>query len=100
VVAVGFKTYLAVIPWKGLDDFHCRILPTEHCASSINLDEDVFAELKLWRKGLTAMFLADDEDCVFMETAKIAEQKKHMFVECIPMSKESGDALPIYFKVI
>ncbi|KAI6176796.1 hypothetical protein M3Y97_00837600 [Aphelenchoides bicaudatus] len=98
-VALGFKTYLTVVPWKGLDDFHCRIIPSEHCVSTVNLDEDVHAEMRLWRKGLVAMFEKEDEDCVFIETSKVEGGKQHMTVECIPLPRESGDLLPIYFKL-
>jgi hypothetical protein len=63
------------------------------------LDEDVQAEMKIWRKGLVAMFEAENEDCVFIETAKVESGKNHMAIECIPLPKESGDLTPIYFKV-
>jgi len=97
-VATGFKTYLAVIPWKGLDAFHCRIIPSEHYVSTVVLDEDVHAEMRLWRKGLVAMFAAADEDCVFVETAKNVGGQSHMWVECVPLPREVGDMSPIYFK--
>ncbi|KAI6187985.1 hypothetical protein M3Y98_00304800 [Aphelenchoides besseyi] len=98
VVAVGSKTYLAVVPWKGLDDFHCRIVTNEHYASAVTVDEDVFEELAQMRKSLVAMFQERDEDCAFIETAKVQKNGCHMSVECIPMPKEIGDLLPIYFK--
>ncbi|CAD5219719.1 unnamed protein product [Bursaphelenchus xylophilus] len=95
----AYATYLAVVPWKGLDQFHCRIIPSEHYTSQVTVDEDVFAELRLWRKGLVAMFRAqDDEDCVFIETAKNVKNTLHMNIECIPLPRESGDLAPIYFK--
>lgn len=75
-------------------------MPSEHCVSTVNLDEDVHAEMRLWRKGLVAMFEAEDEDCVFIETSKVEGGKNHLSVECIPLPRESGDLLPIYFKVI
>ncbi len=44
--------------------------------------------------------LADqDEDCIFVETAKNVAHQPHMFIECIPLPKEIGDMAPIYFKV-
>jgi hypothetical protein len=66
--------------------------------STVNLDEDVQAEMRIWRKGLVAMFGAENEDCVFIETAKVESGKNHMSIECIPMPRESGDLAPIYFK--
>ena len=54
--------------------------------------------LQMFRKMLTKMFLADDEDVMFMETCMSLD--RHMAVECVPVPQEIGDMLPIYFKVI
>uniref|UniRef100_A0A915EWY6 CWF19-like protein 2 n=1 Tax=Ditylenchus dipsaci TaxID=166011 RepID=A0A915EWY6_9BILA len=72
-----------------------------HYASSLLLDEDVYEEMKLWFKGLVAMWRDDDEkeqDCIFIENGKHANEQRHMTIECIPMPKEPGDLAPIYFK--
>lgn len=105
IVATGLKTYLAVVPWDGLSSDHCFIAPMSHYASSVQLDEDVFDELKLWYKGLCAMWqgvnendLFDEEDCVFFENAKNVKDFKHMTIECVPLPKEMGDVAPIFFR--
>lgn len=46
-----FQTYLAVAEWDGLDEQHCLIVPTEHVSSSVQLDENVWDEMRIWRKG-------------------------------------------------
>jgi len=97
-VAVGLKTYLA-IPWRGtLVEGHSCIVPAMHSASCLHLDEDVYDEMKLWRKGLVAMHSARGDDCVFVETARNVKHQPHTMVECIPMPKEVGETAPIYFK--
>lgn len=45
------------------------------------------------------MFGANEEDCVFIETAKNVQKNIHMSVECIPLPRDQGDLAPIYFKV-
>uniref|UniRef100_A0A914WUD0 CWF21 domain-containing protein n=1 Tax=Plectus sambesii TaxID=2011161 RepID=A0A914WUD0_9BILA len=98
IVAVGLKTYLAVPSVQSLVEGHCLIVPMMHVPSSLQLDEDVFDEMKIWRKGLVAMLADRDEDCVFIESAKNVQHQPHMCIECIPLPKELGDAAPIYFK--
>lgn len=64
------------------------------------MDEDIYDEIKLWQKGLVAMWKDTEEgeqDCIFVET--VTSKPSHMFIECIPLSKELGDMAPIYFKV-
>lgn len=55
--------------------------------------------VQVFRKTLTQMFLAMDQDVVFMETCMGLRYHPHMYIECIPMEKETGDLAPIYFKV-
>lgn len=54
-----------------------------HYASTIVLDEDVWEEMRLWMKGLVAMWRDDDDqDCVFVENAIFVREQKHMIIEC------------------
>lgn len=55
--------------------------------------------VQVFRKTLTQMFLAMDQDVVFMETCMGLRYHPHMYIECVPMEKETGDLAPIYFKV-
>ena len=50
---------------------HCFIVPSSHVSCGTLLDEDVFNEMKQFRKALCRMFEANgDQDCVFFEVAK------------------------------
>lgn len=55
--------------------------------------------LQKFRKVLTKMFREADQDMVIFETAVFIKRHPHMFLECIPMPKETGELAPIYFKV-
>ncbi|GMT19581.1 hypothetical protein PFISCL1PPCAC_10878, partial [Pristionchus fissidentatus] len=98
IVAVGITTYLCTAPWEGLDEEHLLIIPQAHCASSLQLDENVYEEMRLWRRGLVAMWKAAGRDCVFMEMARDVKANNHMYIECIPLEAELGDVAPVYFK--
>ncbi|KAL3090305.1 hypothetical protein niasHS_006757 [Heterodera schachtii] len=103
IVAYGLKTYLSVVSWDGLSPEHCYIAPMAHCASLVQMDEDVYEEMKLWMKGLVAMWRDEKGedggmDCVFVETAINIREQQHMSIECIPLPKELGELAPIYFK--
>uniref|UniRef100_F1L4N5 CWF19-like protein 2 n=1 Tax=Ascaris suum TaxID=6253 RepID=F1L4N5_ASCSU len=98
LVAIGIKTYLCAVPWRPLVDGHCIIVPSAHYSSTVSLDEDVYDEMRIWRKGLVAMWKAEQMDCVFIETAKNVKHGGHMYVECIPLPMDIGETAPIYFK--
>ncbi|VDP13610.1 unnamed protein product [Heligmosomoides polygyrus] len=93
-------TYLAVVEWDGFSDQHCIIAPTEHTCSSIQLDENVWDEMRIWRKGLVAMWREMDEDCLFVEMSRNLTAGPHHVIECIPVPVEVGDTAPIYFKIL
>ena len=45
------------------------------------------------------MFKDNDQDVVIFETAVFLKRLPHMYLECVPMPKETGELAPIYFKV-
>lgn len=55
--------------------------------------------LQEFRKCLVRMFLSQDEDVLFFESARQLNQFPHMVLNCVPVPKETGDMAPIYFKV-
>ncbi|KAK2563412.1 CWF19-like protein 2 [Acropora cervicornis] len=92
------KVYLAVPLHESMTDGHCLIVPMQHCSASTLLDEDVWSEIKIYKKGLTKMFGEMEQDVVFLETCKQLKKQRHMIIECVPLPKEVGDMSPIYFK--
>lgn len=98
IIAIGLKVYLALPVHESLTEGHCLIIPMQHCSAATMLDEDVWSEIQIYKKGLTKMFEEKEEDVVFLETHKQLRKQHHMIIECIPLPKEIGDMSPIYFK--
>lgn len=98
MVTLGDTTFLTLPPQEPLTDGHCYIVPIRHVTCSLLLDENEWSDVMDYRKLLTRMFLSKNQDIIFFETAKNLEKHPHMFIECVPLSKEDGDMAPIYFK--
>ncbi|CAN8006668.1 unnamed protein product [Ixodes hexagonus] len=98
IIAVGIRTYLCLPAHQSLTDGHCLVVPQAHVAAGTLLDEDVWLEVQVFRKGLTRMFEDMGKDTVFMETAVAFRHHPHMYLECVPVPKEVGDMAPMYFK--
>ena len=98
LVAIGISTYLSVPFHQSLTEGHCLIVPMEHTVCSMQMDENVWSEVRIFQKGLTRMFADHDMDVVFMETYSSTKSKSHMSIECIPVPREEGELAPMYFK--
>lgn len=70
-----------------------------HVSCTTELDEDVWTEIQKFRKALVRMFFQSEEDVIFFERAVYLKKQPHMYLECVPMPKETGELAPIYFKV-
>ncbi|ODN06629.1 CWF19-like protein 2 [Orchesella cincta] len=98
MLSMGEKSYLCAPPFQSLTEGHCLIIPMSHASCATELDEDVWAEMQKFRKALVRMFREADQDMVIFETAIYLKRHPHMYLECIPMPKETGELAPIYFK--
>ncbi|KAK3098520.1 hypothetical protein FSP39_020282 [Pinctada imbricata] len=98
IISIGVKVYLCLPNHRSLTEGHCLIVPMQHVASGTVVDEDVWNEIQMFRRGIVKMFEGMDQDIVFMETCMGLKHFPHMYLECIPMPKETGDLAPIYFK--
>ncbi|CAL9683876.1 unnamed protein product [Knipowitschia caucasica] len=98
IVALGTKAYLSLPAGVSMSEGHCLICPLQHHCCATGIDEDVWAEMQLFRRALVRMFESQDLDCVFLETHMNPRKRHHMVLECIPLPKELGDMAPIYFK--
>ena len=98
LIAVGMNAYICA-PWHtSLTEGHCYIVPMEHTTCCLLLDENVWSEIEIFRKGLTRMFSDRGMDVVFMETFTSVKRRAHMYIDCIPVPQEEGSLLPMYFK--
>eukprot|EP00116_Pleurobrachia_bachei_P002823 sb/3463085/ len=98
IVFIGQSLYVRVPPWKSLTSYHCQIVPTAHTIASVNGDEDFWRELAVVKSALVRKFSNLKLDTVFLEFASRLDQRKHIFIDCVPVPEEEGTMLPAYFK--
>ncbi len=98
-VAYGNLAYL-MLPAQGrLLPGHCIIAPIAHAQSSRQVDEDVWEEMRNFKKCLVRMFSQEGKECCFIETAmNLGHAGRHAVVECIPISADIAAKAPMYFK--
>eukprot|EP00850_Spirogloea_muscicola_P013381 SM000090S24343 [mRNA] locus=s90:512976:517206:+ [translate_table: standard] len=98
-VAMGNRTYLMLPPRSPIVAGHCYIVPMQHEGSTRSVDEDVWEELRNFKKCLLKMFTQEEEkDVIFLETFMASQKRKHCFVECIPLPSRIAKEAPLYFK--
>lgn len=98
LVAVGLNTYLAVPAHHSLVEGHCLIVPMEHASNCLLLDENIWSEILIFRKGLVRMLADCGKDVVFMETCRNIQGQAHTFIDVLPLPREAGELAPMYFK--
>ena len=98
-VAYGNMAYLMLPPQGRLVPGHCVIAPISHAQSSRQVDEDVWEEIRNFKKCLVRMFSQEGKECCFIETAmNFGHSGRHAVVECIPIPADVADKAPMYFK--
>ncbi|GAB2217679.1 hypothetical protein Droror1_Dr00000882 [Drosera rotundifolia] len=99
VVAIANFTYLMLPQWQPVAAGHCCILPLQHEASTRSVDDNVWEEIRNFKKCLIMMFAKQEKDVVFLETVVgLAQQRRHCMIECIPLPQEIAKEAPLYFK--
>lgn len=98
LIAMGMNVYLSVPSYQSLTEYHCLLVPLEHTACSLQLDENVWSEIELFQKGLTRMFSDCDMDVIFSECYTCGARRSHMYIDCIPIPKAEGCMAQMYFK--
>lgn len=98
LIAAGIGVYLAVPSHQSITEGHCLLVPIEHTTCSLQMDENVWSEIRIFQKGLTRMFADWDMDVIFTEIYSHSKRKSHMYIECIPLPKDEGSLAPMYFK--
>lgn len=73
----------------------------QHEASTRNVDNNVWDEIRNFKKCLIMMFAKQEKDVVFIETVMgLAQQRRHCLVECIPLPQDIAKQAPLYFKKV
>lgn len=98
-ISIANFTYLMLPSWEPVVAGHCYILPMQHEASTRNLDDNEWEELRNFKKCLLRMYAEEGKDVIFLETATgLAQQRRHCLVECIPLPYDIAKEAPLYFK--
>ncbi|CAK9183886.1 unnamed protein product [Ilex paraguariensis] len=99
VVAIANFTYLSLPQLQPIVPGHCCILPMQHESSTRTVDNNVWDEIRNFKKCLIMMFAKQEKDLVFLETVMgLAQQRRHCLVDCIPLPREIAKQAPLYFK--
>mmetsp|Transcript_5773 Transcript_5773/g.17222 ORF Transcript_5773/g.17222 Transcript_5773/m.17222 type:complete len:464 (+) Transcript_5773:84-1475(+) len=99
VLSVAKETYLTV-PSVPIADGHCLIIPFEHEVSCREAADEVYEETRNYQQALVRMFFeSEQKEVIFFETAlDVRTGRRHMAINCIPMSRADASEAPIYFK--
>ncbi|XP_050218502.1 uncharacterized protein LOC126669162 [Mercurialis annua] len=99
VVSIANFTYLMLPQWQSVVPGHCCILPMQHDSATRNVDNNIWEEIRNFKKCLIMMFAKQEKDVVFLETVMgLAQQRRHCLIECIPLPQEIAKEAPLYFK--
>ncbi|KAK1434613.1 hypothetical protein QVD17_00361 [Tagetes erecta] len=99
VVAIANFTYLMLPPWQPVVPGHCCILPMQHDLATRSVDDNVWDEIRNFKKCLLMMFAKQEKEVIFLETVMgLAKQSRHCMIECIPVPRDGGKQAALYFK--
>ncbi|CAL5337508.1 unnamed protein product [Camellia sinensis] len=99
VVAIANFTYLSLPHWQSIVPGHCCILTSQHESATRAVDNNVWDEIRNFKKCLIMMFAKQGKDVAFLETVMgLAQQRHHCMVECIPLPQDIAKQAPLYFK--
>ncbi|KAH9451157.1 hypothetical protein Pst134EB_018650 [Puccinia striiformis f. sp. tritici] len=99
IISSGTKVYLSCTQFQELVDGHCWIVPIQHCLSTLELDDDVWDEIKNYMKCLMRMFSEKfDQGVVFYETVLSFKHQRHTFIEVVPIPWDLFNDIPAYFR--
>eukprot|EP00126_Sphaerothecum_destruens_P005103 Sdes_comp18563_c0_seq2m8662 len=98
IISCGAGAYLCLPERRPLCDGHCMIVPIQHLSSCVVMDENVYEEIRNFKKCLVKMFHARNQTCVFFENMGSNSRNGHTFVICVPIPAGVGDYAPLHFK--
>lgn len=99
VVAIANFTYLMLPQYQPVTPGHCCIVTLQHEPSTRMVDDNVWEEIRNFKKCLIMMFAKQDKEMIFLETVMgLAQQRRHCLLECIPLPQDVAKEAPLYFK--
>ncbi|XP_073156595.1 uncharacterized protein [Henckelia pumila] len=98
-ISIANFTYLSLPQMQPIVSGHCYIMTLQHESSTRTVDDNVWDEIRNFKKCLIMMFSKQERDVVFLETVLgLAHQKRHCLVECVPLPRKIAKQAPVYFK--
>ncbi|KAK2587296.1 hypothetical protein KPH14_003018 [Odynerus spinipes] len=91
-ICLSLPTRISLVPG------HCVLTPVQHIACQLQLDEDIWEKMKIFKQILIKMFMDKKQTPIFFEIYKNRHRFPHMQLECVPLPDESADLAPMYFK--
>ncbi|GBG86214.1 hypothetical protein CBR_g41119 [Chara braunii] len=99
MISIATRAYMMLPDRAPLVEGHCLIVTMEHQGSMRNVDDDVWEEVRNFKKCLVRMHAKEEREVLFMETVLgLSKQKRHCYVECIPVPVDTARQAPLYFK--
>ncbi|WCJ34893.1 CwfJ-like family protein [Euphorbia peplus] len=99
VVSIANFTYLMLPQSQPVVPGHCCILTMQHESSTRTVDNNVWEEIRNFKKCLIMMFAKQEKEVIFLETVMgLSKQRRHCLIECIPVPQEIAGGAPLYFK--
>lgn len=80
---------------------HGEFLFLQHESATRTVDNNVWDEIRNFKKCLIMMFAKQEKELVFLETVMgLGQQRRHCLIECIPLPQELAKQAPLYFKKV
>ncbi|KAK4263903.1 hypothetical protein QN277_029257 [Acacia crassicarpa] len=99
VISIANYTYLMLPKWQPVVPGHCCILPIQHESATRSVDDNVWTEIRNFKKCLIMMFAKQEKEVIFLETViGLAQQRRHCMIECVPIPHDIAKEAPLYFK--
>eukprot|EP01016_Furgasonia_blochmanni_P006320 TRINITY_DN12530_c0_g1_i5.p1 TRINITY_DN12530_c0_g1~~TRINITY_DN12530_c0_g1_i5.p1 ORF type:complete len:391 (-),score=110.06 TRINITY_DN12530_c0_g1_i5:249-1361(-) len=98
IVSLGNFTAMLM---SNLDLFphgHFYLIPLEHSASMVSLEEDEYTEIRNFQKALIRTFEEDKMNVVFFESCINLQKAPHGVLEAVVIPEEIFEEVKMYFK--
>lgn len=105
LIALGDKVSLVLVPSKyALVEGHAYLVPLEYSESFVNVDEEVWYEVKRFQSSLMQMYAKRKMGLIFLETASRTSKSGgaagyQCRMEVIPVPLRTEEDAPFYFKI-
>ncbi|KAJ3020797.1 hypothetical protein HKX48_000178 [Thoreauomyces humboldtii] len=98
IISLATRTYLCLPQQTSLVPGHCLIVPTQHVLTTLDCDDETWAEIRNFKKSLIRMFAALDQGVIFWEQVVDLKWHKHTVIVCVPLPIGVWEDAPAYFK--